>query len=661
MHQTFYIDIDEEITSVVDRLRKSDANEIVIVIPKRALLIQSIVNLKLLKKEADNMGKQIVIVTQDKLGKLLVENTGILVQQKVEDVDGEEIITEEVETIQPEKVSDLLMTAGRGDKEASNRRLDEIGSSGYFDFRTQKTQITPKMDKKVLKEKPLEQKPKDIVNKELVLSDVITHKTAKGFTVATNNMDMVKKSEPKKIETMQSLSRPEKRRENFFDKTDLREPVDFNIQTAQQENEIFQEEKLRNFFQAKEDVRLTKQETDYSNVNISGKFWKYILIIGLVALIAMLAVGAYLWLPKVDVSITTKEKVQNLSMDIKGSSQLNEVDYEAKSVPIRLIGLEKEIFRDFPATGSDSKTSGSQKARGILTVYNEFSTASQTLVATTRFETADGKIFRAVKSITIPGMTKVGEEMKPGAIEVEVVADAAGDQYNIEPTSFSIPGFKDNADKYKKFYAKSFKNMIGGVNSESAVKVVTKTDIENAKNALAKEIKEQVTKQLKDSASGKEIILDEAINTDSIKYLVSKNENEIADNFNVVAKIQGSAIAFSESDIDKLTKKYIVTKTGETAEKIEKAKVAYEFGKPEVDFANGSLTFRTDAVANIKADINQDELKKAITGKKEEELKEVLAAYPEISKIEINYWPSFISGYMPMFASRINLALDNSL
>ena len=59
-HKTLYIDIDEEITSIVDRVRKTPADEVIVVVPKRALLIQSIVNLKLLKQEADRAKKEII-------------------------------------------------------------------------------------------------------------------------------------------------------------------------------------------------------------------------------------------------------------------------------------------------------------------------------------------------------------------------------------------------------------------------------------------------------------------------------------------------------------------------------------------------------------------------------------------------------------------------
>ncbi len=67
-----------------------------------------------------------------------------------------------------------------------------------------------------------------------------------------------------------------------------------------------------------------------------------------------------------------------------------------------------------------------KKAEGSVTIYNEFSNAPQPLVATTRLETSDGKIFRIVKGVTVPGTTLVDGEIKPGAIEVQVVADQPG-------------------------------------------------------------------------------------------------------------------------------------------------------------------------------------------------------------------------------------------
>ncbi len=60
-----YIDVDDEITSLIDRLTASDHKVVALVLPKRATVLQSIVNMKLLKRAADEHNKHVVLVTTE--------------------------------------------------------------------------------------------------------------------------------------------------------------------------------------------------------------------------------------------------------------------------------------------------------------------------------------------------------------------------------------------------------------------------------------------------------------------------------------------------------------------------------------------------------------------------------------------------------------------
>ncbi|MGZ6004632.1 MAG: hypothetical protein ACXWLH_00615, partial [Candidatus Saccharimonadales bacterium] len=63
--QTIYIDVDDEITSIVGKLRDADHKILALVLPKRMATLQSIVNMKLLKRTADEAGKKIVLITSE--------------------------------------------------------------------------------------------------------------------------------------------------------------------------------------------------------------------------------------------------------------------------------------------------------------------------------------------------------------------------------------------------------------------------------------------------------------------------------------------------------------------------------------------------------------------------------------------------------------------
>lgn len=62
---TIYIDIDDEITGIIDKIRASNGKIIALVLPKRASVFQSIVNMKLLKRSADDVKKHIVLITSE--------------------------------------------------------------------------------------------------------------------------------------------------------------------------------------------------------------------------------------------------------------------------------------------------------------------------------------------------------------------------------------------------------------------------------------------------------------------------------------------------------------------------------------------------------------------------------------------------------------------
>ncbi len=62
---TIYVDVDDEITALIDKVKASNAKVVALVLPKRASVLQSIVNIKLLKRSADNDNKNLVLITTE--------------------------------------------------------------------------------------------------------------------------------------------------------------------------------------------------------------------------------------------------------------------------------------------------------------------------------------------------------------------------------------------------------------------------------------------------------------------------------------------------------------------------------------------------------------------------------------------------------------------
>ena len=72
-----YLEPDEEITSIIDRLSKVEGSKIAVVVPKNSTMFQSLVNLKLLARQAQKLGKEVAIISNNKVGSRLAKQVGL--------------------------------------------------------------------------------------------------------------------------------------------------------------------------------------------------------------------------------------------------------------------------------------------------------------------------------------------------------------------------------------------------------------------------------------------------------------------------------------------------------------------------------------------------------------------------------------------------------
>lgn len=224
--------------------------------------------------------------------------------------------------------------------------------------------------------------------------------------------------------------------------------------------DIFPESKSPAGEKASAEPEINFKTTGYAPVAMrlrTGKLgWPAKLVTGLmaVALLGAITFAISGALAKVTVKITPKQ----------GRLMISNVYEAVKSGETGLkfataSNLQTEEHLTLPATGTETVK---LKAKGLITIFNDFSSQPQTLIAQTRFETKDGLIYRIEKQIIVPGQTKNSQgKTVPGQIEVPVVADQAGPAYNLTTAEFTIPGFKGTA-RFDKFSAKTKGAITGG-------------------------------------------------------------------------------------------------------------------------------------------------------------------------------------------------------
>jgi hypothetical protein len=65
MKDTIYVDVDDEITSIIDKVEGAKHKIVALVLPKRAASLQSIVNMRLLKRSSEKAAKNVVLITNE--------------------------------------------------------------------------------------------------------------------------------------------------------------------------------------------------------------------------------------------------------------------------------------------------------------------------------------------------------------------------------------------------------------------------------------------------------------------------------------------------------------------------------------------------------------------------------------------------------------------
>ncbi len=645
-HQTFYIDIDEEITSIVERLRHARAPEIILVVPKRALLIQSIVNLRILKREADEARLQLMMVTQDKLGKILIEKAGIFVQQKMDNIADEEIELKEEE--QPAAEYEME----KENIEKASGRLEKIGSESYFNAvrsdDLKKVEAAKLQAERLTVKKPEVEKEK-LINKELVRGAEKNYekkpavKQSFDLQSAKSNVDnvMMKLPAPKPAVAVSPAAKfiSQKQPSDSFDMAD-KKITDF----FQQPNAIDRQIK-----------KMPVEKKEYEPHNLPGKVHRWFWAFGAVAILAAVGVLAYLFIPKADVVISAKLDTQTINSQITAKVGALANDNANGVIPAKALSDNQEVSESYGASGSE--TVSNQKAHGVITIYNDYSSSPQPLVATTRFVTADGKLFRLVNEVTVPGVAMVNGQPQSGTVDAQVMADESGDSANIGPATFSIPGFKSSGDKYNKIYAKSTVAMTGGGNGAGEVKVITDSDIASAKSKILTKLNNKLESDMKLAGGDNTIILDGALSEGDVSYKISNSAGDVADSFQITASASAQVVAVNQKDLDEIIANMLDKKA--TDKKIDPASIKVVYSRADADFAAGTLGIKFQATGDIVPDFTSESIKKAILGKNESQIKAYLSTFPNIQKMEVSYWPSFISGRLPFQANRVKVTIDS--
>ncbi len=717
MHKTIYIEKDEEITSVLDRIEREPIDEIFLVIPKNAMISQGIINLKLLKNEVEKMAKKLIIVANDPHTKKVVSELGIATSDraKIDSYIQQQAISQRAseEAVRKLKEEDQFDFKDSKRAEEKNAKEREIGSASFFDqeissdigpsyqFEIKKP---PQLKKELFgqRERKREESGLGWRNNEMATSKNFSGQSLKksgsdlnqfqknssfldprkndlakerfsyssfgnnqsGFSSSTNPSSASKRSffsvDSKSAFGFSNNSRFKPlavKNENRKQETISggRDDVDEKIRISNGFNFSADpiNKKAEEFFSGNQkkvsgeliNDEQNKKQNYFEFSNISQKKEKKTGIKGLVfitmAFVIVIMAGALtFWIfdsfPKVKVEIYPKIKEFKKEIRTTVIDGIEEIDFENGIVPGKY--QEIEINKTIQATSSGEEfAQGGTKAEGRVKIINKYSKEKQSLVATTRILSREGKLFRLKESVVVPGM----KDDQPGEIEVDVIADKAGKDFNIGPSIFTIEGFKESP-KYEKFEVVSEKAMFGGADSEDGkkIKFVTEADIDRARKKAIEELEtsfeEEIQKRLEE---GDKTII-ESVEKSIVSSEASNKVGDKVDGFSYTIVQKVKLISFSENDIIQLAET-IAEKELELGYFLDQDFVL-NFRKGIPDFEKKEMAMDIEIKAKAIPSIDENKVKSGIAGKSEEEIKNFLASFEEIKKAEVSFEPIWL-------------------
>ncbi|PIR45340.1 MAG: hypothetical protein COV09_01980 [Candidatus Vogelbacteria bacterium CG10_big_fil_rev_8_21_14_0_10_50_13] len=307
-----------------------------------------------------------------------------------------------------------------------------------------------------------------------------------------------------------------------------------------------------------------------------------------------------------------------------------------------------------PASGTETV---SRKANGLITIYNNHNEQAQKLVANTRFETPDGKIFRIQDQITVPGAKLTDGQQVPGSIEVRVYADQAGSVYNIGPAEFTIPGFKGDP-RFDKFYARSTAGMTGGF--EGQIKKVSEADKAEAILELKEILKGRLLAEAKTQSPANFILFDDAYFITYEEVLnETLGENASVDQAEVALRGTFYGILFNREDLSfKVAEEQIPNFNGRPLliKNLDQMKFALlnreEITGPEVD----QISFTLEGNAHLVWQFNQEEMITKLSQAPKDSYQAIFAQFPSIKEASLSFFPPW-SNELPDNRDRIKVEI----
>jgi len=354
--------------------------------------------------------------------------------------------------------------------------------------------------------------------------------------------------------------------------------------------------------------------------------------------IAIIAIALSLLYTKAVVTIVPVTLPININGSFIAKKDSNNVDV----LNYQVVTVNLDEYKTVPAVDGPLIET---KAKGIITLYNNYSTANQKLLAGTRISNGT-LIYKLTWSVTVPGQKTVSGKIVPGSVDVEIIADKAGANYNLTlPSSsadFRIVAYKGSA-KYTGFSGKLKRNIIGGFSGKNKIidSKIEKDTIVDIQNSL----KEKLLNNAKSSMIDGLVLFDNAY---TIEYEKLPQKTIDSDTTSIGMKGTLYGIIFnSRSLIDYIAKKQIEDNhlSIYKIDGLNELNFSIINTKDESAKKGTPLSFSLKGPIKITGTFSENEFKNKLIGLKLDQMNPIVKQYPSIKSVSVLLTPFWMRSF----------------
>ncbi len=368
--------------------------------------------------------------------------------------------------------------------------------------------------------------------------------------------------------------------------------------------------------------------------------------------IFIIATALFVWIAgsivmarmKVTVSPKTAAVAIDRSVTVwKNSAKQGELSFGSIALPDKREG----VF------ASKEKKSIQERARGTVMIFNKSSKSAQVLVASTRLEDPDGRIYRIPKSVIVPGYTMENGKVVPGSRETEVIADEAGSEYNIGLSDFTIPGFKGSS-KFSTVFARSKTEMTGGAIGVRGV--IAKKEVEDARAELHKQAKADAERMLQKKLPPDAFLIMPSVEYAVIREEVTPGPGEVGDSFTIRIEGEARAAMLNKKSFEKLLAGVLPAPDDTFSFSVKNLdRLSYEL--KGYAFGANSFHIQIKGEAQFEAFVDPEAVRLGISEKRISNAAALLGAFPEVARSEVRFRPFWLHR-LPRNTHRIDVTLE---